>query len=205
MSQRDVWNRIARSWKGFRTKPMKEVREFLAVAEEPVLDIGCGSGRHMIQDKQIYGIDFAYNMLLASGKPNVAAADAASLPFRNNSFKSVICIAVLHSMKERDKCLDEITRVAAPGSLVMFTVWNRRQPRFLFSGKETYVSWAGNMRYYYLFTKKELQKLLEKHGFQDIIVKGGSDKAFKMFPRNIIAIARVPKSGQADRQKHYMA
>src|SRR3989338_5795420 len=107
-----------------------------------------------------------------------------------------MCVAALLCILERGECLEEMKRVAVPGSLVLMTVWNKDQPRFVLSGKEITVPWAGKERYYYLFTKAEFRKLLEEHGFEIISVRGSHDKAFKLFPRNIIALARVPKSGR---------
>jgi hypothetical protein len=46
------------------------------------------------------------------------------------------------------------------------------------------------MRYYYLFDEKELRKNLAAAGLEIVSLMGSESKAYNLFPRNLIAIAR---------------
>lgn len=204
MGQRQVWECIAKSWNNFRKKPRKEAREFLENHHGIVLDLACGSGRNFSAASITVGADFSKNMLLyakekASNEGLNAAlvmADASELPFKNESFDSVMFANSFHCIEagKRDKCLAELGRVAKRGSEIFVSVWNKNQPRFFFSRKESFIPWKHEgkvyQRYYYLFTKSELKGLLVKSGFCAIRIYGSPDKAFKLFPRNIIAVVR---------------
>lgn len=123
-----------------------------------------------------------------------AAAGASELPFKDSSFDHAMLVAVLHVTKDREKCLSEIMRVLKPGGTVFLTVWNKNQPRFFLSRKEEPVPWKlgskAFMRYYYLFTKGELKRFLEQNGFEVLSARGSRKKAFRLFPVDIIAVAR---------------
>lgn len=204
MDQRRIWEEIAESWARLRAKPDDGVEGFLRDRSGLILDVGCGSGRNLAAGKNYVGMDFSPRMITlaeARAKRNGTDAlfligDAAELPFKGESFDHIMLAAVLHVLESerRARCLGEIRRVLKPGGEVLVTVWSKNQPRFFSGKKETYVPWkAGGktvMRYYYLFTKGELKSLLEHNGFEVERISGGRKKAFKLFPMNIIAIAK---------------
>ena len=133
---------------------------------------------------------------------SVAVAAASCLPFRDNSFDSVLLSNVLHTMEgeDREKCLREIARVMKPHAKAFISVWNKMQPRFFLRPKEDMIPWnVGDtevMRYYYFFTGNELKKTVEINGLKVLRIYGSRKKALKLFPMDIIAIAEkagVPK------------
>jgi hypothetical protein len=73
----------------------------------------------------------------------------------------------------------------------LVTVWNKEQPRFARSGKVTYVPWRTgkkkHMRYYYLFTKNELKKLLGKYCEIEYIERV---RRSRPFAENIVAVVK---------------
>jgi ubiquinone/menaquinone biosynthesis C-methylase UbiE len=182
MSQKEVWNSIAKSWKEFRKKPVPEIVYFLKDKKGKVLDLGCGSGRNFTKIRgTIYGVDFSREMLKFAKqtanknkiKVNLTLASSDNLPFQDNFFDSAICIASLHciqSKKSRKRTLEELYRVLKPGTKAMIVVWDKNQSRFKNSGKETLVPWKHKekeqMRYYYLYDKKEIKDLLKSVGFK---------------------------------------
>ncbi|MEM4247002.1 MAG: class I SAM-dependent methyltransferase, partial [Candidatus Woesearchaeota archaeon] len=95
-------------------------------------------------------------------------ASAVNLPFPDESFDYVICLAVLHHLKpeQHEKALSEIKRVLKPSGKAGIAVWNKLQPRFIFGKKEQMVPWKlpkqKIQRYYYFFTYWELKKTTEK-------------------------------------------
>ena len=203
-SQQEVWDSIAESWRHLRTKPYGDLKEFAHNRKGLILDLGCGSGRNFLAGKKYVGIDFSENMLKYA-KQNaekngieayLVKAGSSRLPFKSNSFNTALLVAALHSMEDRASCLNEMKRVMAKGGKAFVTVWNRIQPRFLLSKRESLVPWkAGDKiywRYYYLFTKDELRKLLSAY-FNVQKISGSREKALKLFPKNIIAIVQKPR------------
>ena len=105
-------------------------------------------------------------------------AEADKLPLKDNFFDAAIFIATLHcieSDKKRKKALEELHRVMKKGSQAMVTVWSRNQERIKNKPKEALIPWTVGeekyMRYYYIYEKDELKKLLEEAGFKVLSMK----------------------------------
>jgi ubiquinone/menaquinone biosynthesis C-methylase UbiE len=180
MNQEDIWNNIAREWKRFRDEPREEVVNFLKKEKGKILDLGSGSGRHLIkiQESEMYLVDFSKEMInLAEKKAKEKKIKAKffissliSLPFRDNFFDSAIFISSLHCIKgerNRKKAVKELFRVLKPEKRVLISVWNKNSRRFKNSPKEKIVRWRDKgARYYYLFEKKEIYDLFKEVGFK---------------------------------------
>lgn len=106
-----------------------------------VLDVGCGEGRHSIgayltADVQVIGVDLNEQDLHTArqrfepfedkNNPDKSLsfqrADALQLPFADGSFDKVICSEVLEHIPDYHGVLAEITRVLAPGGLLVVSV-----------------------------------------------------------------------------------
>jgi tRNA (uracil-5-)-methyltransferase TRM9 len=180
--QKEVWDNIAPEWYKFKDEPGIMTLEFLKKQKGKILDLGCGSGRYLIKQKdtKLYLVDFSKEMLkFAKEKAEKINADAEfflseshKLPFDDNFFDSAICVAALHCIKEktkRKKTIKELYRVLKPGSLAKISVWNKNSKRFRNSPKEIYVNWRDKgARYYYLYDPEELYKEVEEAGFKII-------------------------------------
>jgi len=111
-------------------------------AEGLVLDIGCGTGRHLVAlstpRRRVVGMDLSEHMLdIAAVKTERRGANAnlvradmrAGLPFRDASFDAVICmfstIGLIPSHVERVQFLHDVARVLKPGGLFVFHAHNR--------------------------------------------------------------------------------
>jgi ubiquinone/menaquinone biosynthesis C-methylase UbiE len=178
-NQQQVWNKIAKKWKEFRTNPITEVKEFLKNKKGKILDLGCGTGRNFIEKKglEFYGIDFSEQMVkLAKKKPykKVLKSNAWEIKFPDNFFDCALYISALHcipSEKDRKKSLIELVRVLKPKARAFISVWDKEQPKFKDKGKEIYLKWGFQKngkesyveRYYKLYTKKEIINLLKKY------------------------------------------
>jgi tRNA (uracil-5-)-methyltransferase TRM9 len=125
--------------------------------------------------------------------------DAVHLPYSDETFDRAISVATYHHIKGREgkeAALKELRRVLKPGGEAFITVWNRWQPRFWFSDRETTVPWRTKgktlHRYYYLFSYAELERLVKKAGFE--ILKSFPERAYrfplKLFSRNICLLVR---------------
>jgi len=73
--------------------------------ESFLLDIGCGIGIAKEFFPNSIGIDHNFSLL------NDVCCSGEYLPFKDKSFDSVICVTVLHHIKDLDKTLKEIRRV----------------------------------------------------------------------------------------------
>lgn len=183
LSQKQVWDKIAEDWNKYRQKPIPEVIEFLNNKSGKVLDLGCGSGRHLIESEEIkfYEADFSEEMIRFAKenaeKKEINAeffvADASKLPFESNFFDSAIYIAALHCLDSenlRKKSIEELHRVLKPNSQALITVWSKNHIKLVNHPKDATVKWKKQTeelyRYYYLYDKQELEDLLEQSGFK---------------------------------------
>ena len=168
MSQQKVWDSISESWSETRKKLIfQEVLDFQKNTKGIILDVGCGSGRNIMKNKKYICLDFSKNMLKYAEKNSeknilFVRADAIELPIKNNSFDNVLYVAILHVIKgakNRRNALKELRRVMKKNGRAIVTVWNKDQPRFSKSKKESYIPWKDHgkkyMRYYYLYDEKE--------------------------------------------------
>ncbi len=182
MNQEQVWDEIAKVWKGYRCHPLPEVTDFLKRKQGRILDLCCGSGRNFIKIKgNFYGVDFSKEMLkYAKEKADklgieafIEKSNADTLPFEDNFFDAAVFIDALHCIETkelREKALHELFRVLKPGCEAIISVWDKEQDRFKEAGKEIELSWKINEkvcnRYYYLYDKKEILDLLKLVGFE---------------------------------------
>jgi len=130
---------------------------------------------------------------------NLSQADVGCLPYADQTFDWAISVATYHHLKGEEKkraALNELWRVLKPGGEAFITVWNRWQPRFWFKPKEVAVPWRIKgktlYRYYYLFSYPELEKLVNKAGFE--ILKSFPESSYrfpvKLFSRNICLLVK---------------
>jgi ubiquinone/menaquinone biosynthesis C-methylase UbiE len=190
LTQKEVWNEIAGYWREFREKPRKEVEKFITECKGKLLDLGCGSGRHFLKkdDLAVYGVDFSEKMLELAKKDSSKKGIEVELklmkdeeiPYPDEFFDSVLCIAVLHCVEtkeKRKKLLEEIKRVLKKGGKAMIQVWSKNQKRVKNKGKEAKIPWTIGgkkvWRFYYIYDFEEFGEELESVGFN--ILDSGED------------------------------
>ncbi len=171
-----------------------------------ILDWGCGHGRYypLFKQAQYYGVDVSEKLIeIAKNKyPNanfLINPSFISLPFNNDFFDYVICLATLHhipSVQYRMAFAKEIYRTLKPNGMAIITVWDLtlshllkklKFRRIFFVIKSlmqkicrgvplekggVLIPWGKQCeRYFHRFSKKELETLFKKNGFQ-IIASG---------------------------------
>jgi tRNA (uracil-5-)-methyltransferase TRM9 len=215
LSQKDVFDRMAPGWYSRRhwTIFRRELEE-LAVRwrRGRLLNVGCGHGADFLpfgKDFTLSGVDFSREMLRYALKysrkfgfeADMVEADASRLPFADASFDSAIAVASYHHLQSPDlrlAGLSELRRVLKPGAEAFVTVWNRWQPPFWFKPRELHVTWhtrdADLRRYYYLFSRREFERLTERAGFR--ILRSYAEASYRFpimqFSRNIcLLIGRI--------------
>ncbi|MFO0599294.1 MAG: class I SAM-dependent methyltransferase [Myxococcaceae bacterium] len=110
--------------------------------EGPVLDLGCGHGRHLAQVGQAFGVDGDQLSLVEARRARpVARADLRVLPWRTGAFRGVYCWYNSLGTMEDDqirRVLAEVARCTAPGGRLIVQGTHisrsRAQPQASFDG-----------------------------------------------------------------------
>ena len=158
----------------YRRKPLPYIN---LIKGKVVCDIGCGSGQNCLvlqkEKRFVICLDIALRQLIESKKrecENLIQADMEYLPFRDNSFDSLLYIASLHHLNDPSIAIKEGWRCLKNEGEVLATVW-LIQFRFLFRKKIRIKSKIGNKevtRIYKLYFPWELKKKMEKGGFKTL-------------------------------------
>lgn len=138
---------------------------------------------------------------------------AEDLPFENEEFDGIVAFASLHHItntKKRETAFKEAFRVLKKNGTFLGTVWNLYQGRFAEHEKKAKMRarflpwWKKNdflipwgkqkiPRLYYRFSTEELQKLLEKNGFEKIDIFSQNKEKEKTHPYGGMNICFVGK------------
>lgn len=165
---------------------------------DDILDAGCGNGRlfEFFKDKEInyFGMDNSNNLIQIATKSyptvNFQTGDITTLPFSDNKFNAIFCIATLHhipSKKLRSQTINEFYRVLKPGGYLILTNWNLLNIKWWptitkfsfnkiigknnFDWKDVSKPWKNSQgkiqaeRFLHAFTKYEMSQLLKKNNF----------------------------------------
>ena len=205
--QKKVWDKIAKGWTGWRNKERKDITYFSSEWKAgKILDVGCGNGRNLLyfakKGFEVYGIDFSKEMIKQAKemfnknkiklKSNqLIVADMRKIPFEDENFDYIICVASLHHIPKKDHgtAIAEIKRVLKKNGECIISVWNKysfKRINFWFCPKEVFIDWKKKeieefkegketkrkelvkayKRYYYLFSYDELKNLLLENGLE---------------------------------------
>jgi SAM-dependent methyltransferase len=188
--QKPLWNRSAEAYadvfQGSVTQAIEPMLDAAGVVGgSRVLDVATGPGivaaAALERGATAKGIDFAERMVAVARQrsPQIEfeVADAADLPFDDDTFDAVVMGFALFMMAEPDKALHEAHRVLAPGGKVACTVWDWPVPGFelFYSPMERYVPeepvLGGNPPLFGVSDADVLKAVLAKAGFVDPAVE----------------------------------
>ena len=147
-----------------------------------VLDVGCGSGRHVtaayrLPRAVVVGLDPApaelrtarerlrlHDRLGAHGGGcwSLCAADGLHLPFGEERFDLVICAEVLEHVSSPKRAVSELLRVLKPGGHLVVSVPRRWPERICWTLSPDYAGAPGG--HIRIFAQSELAGLLERAG-----------------------------------------
>lgn len=182
----DIYNKISYDFNHTRMYVWPWMRDYLdsIAMNNKVLDIGCGNGRNMLYrnyELDMYGIDNCQEFvkLCHSKYLNVKYSDMTYLPYSDNFFDNIICIASFHHLythERRVSALQEMKRVLKNGGEICLSVWSKNQPaktRVVFEKYgDNIVKWCDSKtgvqydRYYYIFEINELCDLFDLCGLK---------------------------------------
>jgi ubiquinone/menaquinone biosynthesis C-methylase UbiE len=175
---------LGRLAKGLTGPPMGEevriARLLMGLgAGDRVLDVACGPGNFSREFARtvgptglVVGVDVSRTMLERGAEElrkseltNLAlvGADATDLPFNDRSFDATCCFAALHLMADPFGCLDELTRVLAPGGRIALMTSVRRQ--LTARPLKPLLEGASGMR---IFEAGELVAALRSRGYTEV-------------------------------------
>ena len=92
-------------------KKVKILIKELNIKNDKVLDIGCGTAFYSNLFKNYTGIDNSKGMLKKS-KAKVIYVNAEKLPFKDNSFDTIISVTAIHNFINSKKAVEEMKRVS---------------------------------------------------------------------------------------------
>jgi ubiquinone/menaquinone biosynthesis C-methylase UbiE len=169
----------------------KWISHFLSLC----LDIGCGTGRHSIEvakrDVEVVSSDFSLKMLkrlklkakssAIFHRINLVLADAEHLPFKEDSFNSLICALTFDHFENPERATIEFSRVLKHHSLCVISSFNsytlggfqrrygigERAPFMTEEMPPTLVSEVGH-------SGDEIKRIVSTHGFKVEGMKGCS-------------------------------
>lgn len=181
---------IADEFDATRRQSWPEFGEFMQhfprIKKIKILDAGCGNGRLIdflgengIRKIDYIGIDNGEQIIKIAKKRHPGfkfrRVDILKLPFPENFFDNIWCIAALHHIPTaalQAKALKEFKRTLKPDGILMITVWNLWQPKYKKyihpKTRNAFIPWGQRKdikRFYYAFKPAELSALLKSVGF----------------------------------------
>lgn len=131
-----VYEEIAGHFSSTRHTPWPHIVEFLKALPSGslVADIGCGNGKYLGINKELYmiGCDRSQNLVDICRERQFQAfvCDALAVPIRSGSCDACISIAVIHhfaTAERRVAALQELVRLLRPGGKALVYVWAMEQ------------------------------------------------------------------------------
>ena len=128
-----MYNQISKSYnelhKEEQIKKLEIIQKNLKIIP-PLLDVGCGTGisTNFFKVKSI-GIDNCKEMI--KGVKNLQYAEAEKLPFKDNTFNTVISVTAFHNFNNIEEALKEILRVSKNNNIcITFLKRSKKLPQF---------------------------------------------------------------------------
>ena len=150
-------------------------------ANDLILDIGCGEGRHAIGlhvDKKVdvVGLDLSIEDIKTAKNRikdfSISSDNTSSclfglgniqqLPFKSSSYNSIICSEVLEHVESPQEAMKEMVRVLKPGGVLAISVPRYLPERICWSLSSEYHNVAGGHKR--IFNHNQLKRLAETEG-----------------------------------------
>lgn len=171
----------------------------------PVLDLGCGQGRHtrflsrlgfnvLGCDWSLFALKTAWSLSHPGEQPFFAVADLTRLPFPDNYFAAAICVHVLPYLLTADiqRSLSELGRVLQPGGWFYIDLLDRNDAEYGSGARlepHTYLDEDGVPVHF--SSRKEIESLLGDFEIQQqSCLNRGRRTVWEIWGRRPFALAR---------------
>jgi len=143
-----------------------------------ILDAGCGSGRFLTplsKNINIVGTDFSKGLLekakKGARKVPLCLADVEHLPFKNESFNTVLLVRVLQHIATQNNAIRELSRVTKNGGSLIILAHNNLTFHALYKWiRQKLKNWKWYPDDY--CSPWELKKMLSKAGVSVVEIRG---------------------------------
>ncbi|XP_010212699.1 PREDICTED: putative methyltransferase KIAA1456 [Tinamus guttatus] len=145
-----VYEKVAPYFNDARYKAWPKVQQFIS-EQEPgslIADIGCGNGKYLHINSQVYklGCDYCFPLVESARNEGheVMVCHSLCLPYRSECFDAVLSIAVIHHFsteERRTRAIREMARILRVGGQIMIYVWAMEQKRRRFEKQDVFVPW----------------------------------------------------------------
>jgi tRNA (uracil-5-)-methyltransferase TRM9 len=189
MDIKETYEKISDSFDKTRVNIWPCVANFLnsLPAHSYGLEVGCGNGKNMIyrNDLKIQGIDICSSFVqkCINKGLHVDLGTMTNLPYEDNKFDFVYCIAALHHLETvelRSQAIQEMIRVCKPKGQIFILVWAFEQEpdsKRKFETQDTLVSWNSTaFRFYHVYTEGELESEIISNCKKPVIKKSFYEK-----------------------------
>lgn len=137
-----------------------------------VLDVGCATGQYIYalteQGYLSYGVDILPDNAWARSSQHFSVADIHHLPFKDESFETVLAFEVLEHLDDTTSAVKECHRIACTNIIV--SVPNCQTPDSLRQSGLTYHHWV-DRSHKQAFSVENLVELLTQNGFKMTITR----------------------------------
>jgi SAM-dependent methyltransferase len=144
--------------------------------DDEVLDVGCGSGAFLAQHagrvRRVAGIDLSDIQIdlarrhladrITAGAAEIVHGDASVLPWPDDSFTAVTCMAAFEVFPDPAQVLAEVFRVLRPGGRAVMTI-GERVP----AGTQTERRWEAM----WVWSEEDVVRMVEQVGFTDVTLR----------------------------------
>jgi SAM-dependent methyltransferase len=137
-----LYEQMSAEW-GYRgaTDGAEEFSRF-GLQDGKVIDVGCGTGlvgKEIFKRgfKHLYGCDISSRMLTIAKEKriyqNLYRSDIVSMPFDNEQFENLVCVAVLTYAPDVFAVMQEFQRIVKTGGIIFFSHRVDLEPKYRFN------------------------------------------------------------------------
>jgi len=180
----------------------KFILKHLVYAKEPILDVGCGSGR-LTMDFNVVGIDLSLDKLKTAKNRNrrgiyIVGDIEGPMFLKDSIFDFVLFSEVIEHLRKPEKGLKNIHRIMKPGGKILITTPHRLRGRNEYLSTEVLRPFGikeginGKTYLHRNFSSDELKGLLKKAGFR-IIEMGTIENELRGWGKLALLLRRYPQ------------